>query len=490
MSGYSGSKNLNTKQKAAITAEILAAAKEDTAEAIQSAVDDAKQKINDELAGLDVTAVEERVTTAEARIDGLADIVSGAHAADSWETISKITRSGNAKAAFAIGEQFETTWKDTNSNTEYTVAQNICHISDSEIFSDDNGETTETGNGMFLQWHYATPFDMPFDAREALYVAPAGGLPAGTYYFQVTGLSSNWDSYANNNDKTFMFTLTNDLTEGQMLILSATYNTATWDGTYVRVYDGSYAINMNTSYGTDGNMTLTEWDGTSGSPLTGNTDGYTTGANGLNHIQRALLGYNRWSQSALRQWLNSAAPCRIEGDEENYPGWWTPQNEFDRIPSQAITYISTDGVTNTGKPGFLSGYDADFIAAMRTVRVETATNTVTDGGATEYTWDKVFLPSLTQMNIQRQATEGYVWDYYKQLFAENPVDGRTNWAQGGTYPILKGYDINAKTTAVYVRLRSAYRGSANIVWYVTTSGYVNYDNAFTTYRARPACVIG
>ena len=468
--GFDGSKRLTPGQIAALEAQI--------AEDIESGI-----------AG----GVYERITTLENRTDVLAKIVADEH--DSWANIAALVRSGSGPAAFKIGEQLETTWKDkyNDNNTEYTVAQNICHLSDNLIFSDDGGETTETGNGIFLQWHYTTPHEIPFDAREALYTAPAGGLSAGTYYFKVTGLVSSWDSYAQNNNKTFMFTLTGDLPEGAMLMLSAAYSTVDWIGTNIYVVDSCYAPMRNNNYGDDGFMPLSLWDGSSGAPLTGNASAYSTGANGLNHIQRALVGYNRWSQSAIRQYLNSAAPCRVYGDEENYPGWWRPQNEFDRIPSQAITYTNTyaDPVTtNVGKPGFLSGYDADFIAAMRTVRVQNSCNTVTDGGITEYTWDKVFLPSLTEMNIQPQATEGVVWDYYKQLFAANPVSGRTNWAQNTAYPILKGFAINAKTTAAIVRLRSAYRTTPSGAWIVNTSGNVYNYYATYAYRQRPACVIG
>lgn len=412
---------------------------------------------------------------------------------DSYTKLKAIVAAGHAGGAVTVGEQVITDWRDGNDDNKlYEVAQNVCHLSESETFSDDGGTTEVTSPGLFLQWHYATPYDMPYDAKEALYKAPEGGLTAGIYYFKVDGIPGSWDSAPNNN-KTFMFTLTDDLPEGAMLKLSATYSTADWIGTNIVVMDNAYAPMRNHNYGDDGYMQLAEWDGTSGDPLTGNASAYTTGANGLNHIQRAITGYNRWSQSAIRQWLNSAAPCRVLGDEENYPGWWSPQNEFDCIPSQAITYTNTyaDPVaTNTGKPGFLSGYDADFINAMRPVKVATAKNTLTDGGATEYTYDKVFLPSLTQMNIQPQAAEGTIWDYYKQLFAANPVEGRTNWKQSGAYPILKGYGINAKTTAVNVRLRSARRGIASSAWHIDTSGSVSSGNTNPAYRARPACVIG
>ena len=391
---------------------------------------------------------------------------------DNWASIAKAVRSGRAAELFSIGEQLITPW--TYNGTTYDAPQNICHFSDSEKFSEDNGKNATTGKGMILQWHYATPYDIPFDAPEALYAAPEGGLRAGVYYFIVTNHNDTI------NGKTYMFELTKDLTEGQQLMLSAAYDNTDWAGTYIRVYDSPYNNAYNTGYGVDGNMELSEWDGESGSPLSGDASSNSTDGNGeLNHIARVFYGYNRWSQSAIRQWLNSAAQARNASDTENYPGWWTPQNKYDRIPSQAFTY-----------PGFLAGYEDDFIAAMKPVKVVTDCNTVTDGGVTDVTYDKVFLPSLTQMNIESQVVESETWDYYKELFAANPVSGRTNWAKTKAYDALKSYSISAKATAASVQLRSAHLSSANYAWYVHTGGTVYNGRTILAVRARPACVIG
>ena len=85
-------------------------------------------------------------------------------------------------------------------------------------------------------------------------------------------------------------------------------------------------------------------------------------------------GYNRWSHSAIRQWLNSDADA---GE------WWTSQHIGDTAPAQATT---TDG--------FMKGLDEDFLNVVQPVKVTTATNTVTDGGVIDITYDRFFLPSL------------------------------------------------------------------------------------------------
>jgi hypothetical protein len=372
-----------------------------------------------------------------------------------------------------VGDTITTTWTDSSATTSvtYESEHDVVHKANDIVVSDDEGTTEKIINGAYLQWHYATPYDMPFDAAEAMYTVPSGGLAAGTYYFTVQNLNTTF------NGKTYMFTLNAALTEGMQLILSV--NTSDFTRSVVRVYDDCYVQTKNTAYGTSGDISVSLWDNESGLPLSGDSSqNSTNGAGELNHMQRIQYGYNRYSQSAIRQWLNSAEPARKANDPTNYPGWWNPQNKWDRAPAQAFK-----------KPGFLSGYNADFVAAMRPVKVAQALNTKTDGGAIEYTYDKVFLPSLTEMNIQPQATEGVIWDYYKQLFEDNPVEGRTNWNIGGTYPILKSYAINAKSTAVNTRLHSANRDSACGIWGIDNSGGTFAGNASVSVRQRPACVI-
>ena len=410
--------------------------------------------IMDEIARSAIEKVENRLANNEKRLDGLADIVSGAHA-DNWETVSKITSSGNARAAFAIGEQLSEEWTDNRSETStvYSAPMNVAHFSDSEL--DENGNTVK---GMFLHWAYTTPFDIPFDAKEAFYEVPEGGMPAGIYNVKLVGINSSWDSYAMLG-KTLQFEIAEDLPEGYQLVFAAAYDTADWIGTNVNIYESAKSLTAA--------ATAVLSEGTEGTYL-----GPTDGNGEVNHIQKALVGYNRWSCSALRQWLNSSA-----GIGE----WWEPQNKWDRAPSQLNKY-----------PGFLSGYNEDIIAAMKTIQVKTACNTVTDGGVTDITYDKVFIPSLEEMNIAPQVSgiEGEAWEFFKQLFAAADIAAtRTNWAQYGTYEELKSYSVSAKTAAQYARLRSDSRYNAIHTWTINPGGYVSTYYANTAYRTRPAFFI-
>ena len=218
----------------------------------------------------------------------------------------------------------------------------------------------------------------------------------------------------------------------------------------------------------DSNLELSEGsDGTALGSIASNTK-YSQ--SGVNNLQRAGYGYNRWAMSAMRQYLNSA-------DAKNV--WWTPKNPFDRAPQQLATL-----------DGFMSGFDNEFLQAIGKIKVTTALNTIsdTDIGASEDVYDKFFLASLEQEYIVPQAAgvEGAYWPYWKdRLELDSPQ------AQGGagTNANHIRYAYDAKSSAQYCRLRSANRGYASSTWSVTTSGTAG--TGLTTYAhcGCPACVI-
>jgi hypothetical protein len=195
---------------------------------------------------------------------------------------------------------------------------------------------------------------------------------------------------------------------------------------------------------------------------------------GINNMQRASYGYNRWSQSGIRQWLNSDA---------SIGNWWSHQNVFDRPPDQL-----------TSMRGFMAGLPEAFVEIVNPVKVTTALNTVsdTDIGTTEDTYDKFFLPSLEQEYIVSQLTdvEGPYWPYWKQRM---DLSSPQNWYQSSSVtnanPFHIRYTIENHNSAQLVRLRSAWRGNACYTWYVYSTGNVYGSNAAYAFRAAPACVI-
>ena len=172
----------------------------------------------------------------------------------------------------------------------------------------------------------------------------------------------------------------------------------------------------------------------------------------INHGSCTQYGYNRWSQSAIRQWLNSDAAA---GE------WWTPQNVFDRVPSYA------------SRPGYLAGFEAAFVAALGEITHSTALNSVTDGGTCETVTDKVFLLSRAEvgLGVERAGQDdGSVYEYW---------DGATDTDRIK----LRG------TSAATWWLRTSTAGYAYYVRTVSTSGALNYNGASVAYGVAPACVI-
>lgn len=369
--------------------------------------------------------------------------IAGASVAQnmSLSAIHRIVQEGSASEVFSIGDQITTTWTDKATNTEYTVPLDIVHFGDVEL---QDGETVPA---MFVQWHYCSPFGVQFDAKEAFYVVPSGGLSAGDYYFNVPVA---WGAITVGN---YQFTVDSELAEGTHLVLSSS-DTSTLVGKKVYAYADATST---TAVGT--------YNISSGSSGTYLGELKAAGDTNINGVHRCVYGYNRWSQSALRQFLNSDAGSN---------SWWSPQNTYDRVPNEIA------------KHGFLTGLTDEFLSIIQPIKVETALNTVTDDGSHETTYDKIFIPSLSQIHCAPQlAGEGDIWEKWKrQSGSATPLE------RGGTYPQMRTYAIENHASAQTVRLRSASRSNANHAWYVNSSGHVSSSTASTnSHRFSPACAI-
>ena len=178
-------------------------------------------------------------------------------------------------------------------------------------------------------------------------------------------------------------------------------------------------------------------------------------------------GYNRWSHSAYRQYLNSSAAVGQ---------WWTAQHIGDVAPNELNSYR-----------GFMAGFRALDLQAIQTIKITTALNTVTDSalGTHETTYDKFWLPSIKEMHgVEQLAGEGDAWPEYWEDYIG--LDAMSNDAKD----LRKIYAINAKTSAQNCRLRSCNRTYSNSVFYVNSSGSVTNIYASFSYRCAPACAIG
>ena len=365
-----------------------------------------------------------------------------------WMGLSDLADSGLFGDAYAIGDQFIDTWTDTATTTEYTYPYQLNHVGNVEL---QDGEILE--NRPFLQAHYAHPFGVQFSHQRAFLKCPEG-LAAGTYYFTI---ESSWGTHVSSGD-VVCFTTTVDVPAGGRIsgCYGAPDNAKSGWKVYTHSADGKTILE-----------TITPTFSASGTNL--GTMKLNTRNGNLNSCQEMAYGWNRWSTSALRQYLNSAA---------GVGAWWTAQDEWDIAPDQLTT-----------KAGFLAGCPEEFVEALKAVKVVTYPNTVNDdpqGNTPDITYDKVFIPSLEQIFcVPQKAGEGEYHEYWKRRSgATSPL------AQYGTYPNMITYAVENHASAQNVRLRSAYRGFANLTWHVSSSGYVyGYHGASNAHRFSPLVVL-
>lgn len=386
----------------------------------------------------------------------LVDAQSHATPVATLREIYEIVRQGEAPNVFSYGDQIMLNYND--GTNDYVLPWDIVAFGNYEL------EDGETRPGMVVQSHYAMQ-GVQFDASEAIYVA-SSAMPAGTYNFTI---GTNWGTHCVAG-KIYQFTTTKEIPAGGQVVVGRNNQIYTWgapDNAPSTWKVHTFASNSATTP-LDTNLEVTEGSsGTSLGSIASNTE-YST--SGVNNLQRAGYGYNRWSQSANRQFYNSSAAAGA---------WWAPQNPFDRAPEQLETVR-----------GFMAGFDEDFLNIIKPVKVTTALNTVSDSdiGASESTYDTFFLPSLEQEYIvpQLAGVEGDFFPYWKERLGLTSPQAQ---GSAGTNARHIRYAYNAKTSAQLCRLRSAGRGNANLTWYVATTGYANFYTATNALRGCPACVI-
>ena len=363
----------------------------------------------------------------------------------SMSQIASIVRGNDVEhnqQMFPIGDQIVMPWKDlddTNHNTDdnaYRVAWNIVHHGLVEL---QDGRVVP---GMFIQMDKCSAYGVQFSHIQAFYQA-AEALAAGTYH--VTFGVKYSDSFVAGS--VGQFTLTQELPVGGRLVVT---------GNKVQAWASAVAATFTEE------VNLTAGDGATS---LGTIDSTTRlSADGLNCMQRITYGHNRWSTSAIRQYLNALGQ-----------NWFASKEDFDIRPDQY------------GKYGFMAGFSDEFLAAIKPVKVTTALNTV-EGFATttEDTFDTFFLPSLQQMNINPQLAnvEGDTFEWWKEAL------GRSTFVGTGSNNIFDAFKVPAINTnsPQGVRLRSAARGHAYFTWGLSTSGYAG-NSASSALRFSPVCVI-
>lgn len=388
-------------------------------------------------------------------LNSILGMIAGSNFAQfsTWDMIREVVASGAGEQIFPTGKTFNDKFTNVDNGTVYEKYP--WHVNAHREVTLESGDVVQ---GMILQPRFATPQDVQFTGYRAFLACP-NGLKAGTYHLT---LGQNWGSNAVK-DKTYQFTLTQDVVAGGRL------------GGFRGMPDTKPASWKVYSYKNDGKTLVETVDVTEGGEgidlgvmnfATRRDIETTEDLNGvkMNCMQECAYGHNRWKTSAIRQWLNSD---KAKGQ------WWKAQDEFDLAPNQADT-IS----------GFLAMLPTELVDVIKPVKVVTYTNTVNDGGEADITYDKVFLPSLEEMFINKQvAGEGDYHPYWKERAGvATPVP----WYTSNDRYI--NYGINNTTAGVYVWLRSANRGHACYEWYVNPSGGV-YSGGYCAHAFRSVPLI-
>ena len=384
--------------------------------------------------GVTITTIDRNGVSTEAVLNTVTQVKT-------WRDIATVVRQGNAKKLIQPGDIFTAQRTDPKTGKVYDVPHHVCDITN---ITTPEGEIKEA---VVIQPHKVIPEDVMFDAWEAFYIAKEE-LPAGTYHVVF---AEKWGNYHNAGDA-WSFTLSKPVPKGGLL---GGFHDTPYSG-----FGSAKVESFNSLTDTTPIESVVPRNGAEGTKL---GDFTFKGNAQLNSIQRCCYGYNNYKESYQRQYLNSSGK-----------GWWKPQNEYDLPPANY-----------KDKYGYMTGWDEEFLGALRPFKSVIGRNNVTDGGGEDVVYDKFVLPSLEQMHIKKQvATEGPVLPYWK---AASPDGAEFPWYTN--MPELVHLDTNG--TARYVRLRSASVDIASYAWLVFPSGYVSYggDVARSAYCSAPLAVI-
>lgn len=358
------------------------------------------------------TTLPEPKTRVEVYLNELCTIISDMTPM-SWYQVRRMVRDGTAAKVFSVGDQL------TCQRGDDTLVWDVIGI------DHDTPADPQFTHSMTLQLHDVYK-NLQFDAPEAFYYCE-NALESGTYHFAIDSTD-------------YQFTLASDVAAGSQLILTFTSDVPT-------------SLSVSATVG----------GAVSGDPVdvTTGSGGTALNAGGLNHIDRVKRGSNRYKESAIRQWLNSA---------EDVGSVWSPQNNFDRPPSWAST-----------EKGFMNDIDSDFLAVIGKTTKVTARNTVTDGGGFDTTTEKFFLLSKEEvyMGKENNIDEGGAYPYYSD-YSDLPVAG--TGADSNRIKYLNG-------VTKQWGLRTPYSANDSNVRSVTAAGGGSANNASASYGIAPACNI-
>lgn len=354
----------------------------------------------------------------------------------SWNHVQFLVKHGLHKDVFHIGD--ELVCKRGNEDI-------IWQVIGMDI---DEPVDPQYKHSLTLCMKYLLSEQLVFSARQALFYFP-DGLSAGTYYFTIT--QHTW--VVSDVNKSFYFTLTNDIPKKGQIVLQNAQNVSCENKTLKTYSSSTSTTEIETA-------TMYLWDNSIEATFLGNVNNSLQ--TNINCLQRAFLGNNNYKESYIRQWINGGEKATLV---------YQPQTVFDRPPSW-----------NNTNAGLLKGMDNDFLKVVQSTKVKTARNTLTDGGGSDITEDKFFLLSRPQAyggNTVSNIDEGNVYPYFKNYSSLNAAS--------------TGADKNRIKTkngsATWWWLRSPGVPSGSLVWCVNPAGRMNANSAMYVYGVAAACNI-
>lgn len=378
----------------------------------------------------------------QAEVDMILSIVTGN--TPDWNSIVQMVRSNYGPKMFPVGSNLSVSSSKYGSISLDVVGHNI------------NKATGDASKPTMTLMMHGVIYDRPFGAAEATWGNTTGvALPAGTYTFMLDHGANNGGT---GEDGSYHFTTTKPIPAGgawrhnqigSWKESNDDYKPANITGGTITTYDENrIAIESG----------LTVATGSSGTVL-GTASRYksyivdTLGS--FNSTKRNCYGCNRYSISAIRQWVESTAAANQ---------WWVKKNAFDLPPNYA------------NQAGLLNGMDSQFIDALGAVDVVTALNIEFDGGGSETISAKAFLASLTEMGLgnNNSIAEGTAFPYYSDATATDRVKYDLTNTQTARNWWLRDNNVYTEESGDYINTSGATQEQAVHNGFGTAAVFVIY----------------
>ena len=188
---------------------------------------------------------------------------------------------------------------------------------------------------------------------------------------------------------------------------------------------------------------------------------------------RQNYGNNRYSQSNIDQWLNSAAGAGA---------WYSARHTYDAPPNNANVWSNYNEYD--AEAGFLSNFEESFRNAILDTTIRVAKNTVTDGGGYEDITRKVYLLSRMEVGLSEEngIAEGSKWD----LFSDDNSRKAYPTAEAVSRSEYTSSNLNT-SSPWYWWLRTPYAGYSYFARCVSADGTLDRSSAYGGHRGvRPA----